>query len=231
MEGAWSLSGRVVEPTVASKFESDLVPGIGLELARLSSPPRISPDSSKVAYLVYGEGGSSPRIAVRNLESGKEQVLRGPDAAMSLAWSRDSRDIVSLSGSAVEAIDVMGGRPRLLGDVGSIMAVATGGVDRDSGYLFSRMRGSLERVDMQTGALSVVMDAIPGRGGDWVISPEVLPNGEHVIFSGRRRTGARDAGPRRELCGADAGRGTFGDRPFAGIHPRRDDADRSQLAA
>ena len=184
---AWLfVSGPEVYNTTylgGGRLEADLVTDRSIELARLVAPPRISPDSRRVAYLVYNEGENETRLAVRDLSTGEERVLRGPVDPRSPEWTADGRSIVYASGFQLQRIDVNGGRPETLGDIGEAGRYSVAGINPEGLYTYSRMRGPLRAFDPDTGESTVIADPIPERSGDWVVAPSFLPDGEHVLYS------------------------------------------------
>ena len=184
---AWLfVSGPEVYNTTylgGGRLEADLVPDRSMKLARLVAPPRISPDSRRVAYLVYNEGENETRLAVRDLVTGEERVLRGPADPRSPEWTADGRSIVYRSGSKLQRIDVNGGRPETLGDIGESGRYSVGGIDPEGVYVYSQVRGPLRAFDPDTGENTVIVDPIPERSGEWVVAPNFLPDGEHVLYA------------------------------------------------
>lgn len=171
------------EPVGVQRLDMDIVPRAGLELARLTTPPRISPDSSKLAYMVHFEGEAESRIAIRDLHTGEERILRGPRQPRHPVWTRDGSAIVYTTERGAEKVDVHGGRPRLISPLSNFTRNAPGGIDHSGRFVFSRMRGSLLGVEPGSDESVELIDPIPGREGDWAMSPSFLPDGEHVLFS------------------------------------------------
>ncbi|MFG0273842.1 MAG: protein kinase [Phycisphaerales bacterium] len=171
------------ESSAPQRLDMDIVPRAGLELARILAPPRISPDSSMLTYLVHQDGEREPRIAVRDLHTGAERVLRGPRDPRHPVWGNDDDSIIYATDHGVVQIDVNGGRPQLLSSLSNFSRTAPAGVDNTGRYVFSYMRGVMLAVEPGSDEPVELIDPIPGREGDWSIAPSFLPDGEHVLFS------------------------------------------------
>ena len=165
------------------RLDMDIVPRSGIELARTRTPPRISPDSSMLTYLVYQEGERDTRIAVRDLHTGAEWILRGPRTPNHPVWAHDGESILYSTGQRIERIDVRGGRPELVAAVQNFTQTAPAAIDASGRYVFSRLRGVLLAVEPGSSEPVELIDPIPGREGDWPIAPTFLPDGEHVLFT------------------------------------------------
>lgn len=165
------------------RLDMDIAPRSGLELGRLLAPPRISPDSSMLAYMVYQKGESESRIAIRDLHTGVESVLRGPRHPRHPVWASDGVSLIYAGEQGVERIDVNGGRPQLISELSNFTRTAPGGIDPSGRYVFARMRGTMMAVEAGSNQPVELIDPISGREGDWAIAPSFLPDGEHVLFS------------------------------------------------
>ena len=165
------------------RSETDLIPREGIELAQDIAPVRLSPDGSRLAYVGFTAEDSASKIIVRDLRTGTETVLRGPNEPVSVSWEADSNHLVYLTGSRAERISVEGGRVEVLGEVGSLgWAPGPSEVAPDGRLAYARMGSPLRMLDSETRKSTEVLDPIPGRAGDWAVAPSFFPDGEHVLY-------------------------------------------------
>ncbi|MFT5423369.1 MAG: Tol biopolymer transport system component [Phycisphaerales bacterium] len=165
---------------VPARFETDLIPRDGLELAQDIAPVRLSPDGTRLAYVGFSLADSASKVIVRDLRTGTETVLLGPDEPLSVSWEADSKHLVYLAGTRAERINVEGGRPEVLGEVG--FNTGQSEVAPDGRLAYSGTQSPLAMLDPETRTTTDVIDPIPGRTGDWAVAPSFFPGGEHVLY-------------------------------------------------
>jgi eukaryotic-like serine/threonine-protein kinase len=132
----------------------------------------ISPEGGQLAFI--GRAMNQAQIWIRSLDSLKARPLTGTDGAYSLFWAGDSRSIVFFAEGKLKKAPIAGGPPQTLSDI-------TESVWRGS---------SLPNGDLLVNTAYTVFRISPGgiatplrdKNFFW---PEVLPDGEHVLF--RRR--------------------------------------------
>ena len=77
----------------------------------------VSPDGRKVTFMAKGEDGRR-LLYVRELESGEARPLMGTEDAVFPFWSPDSRFVAFFASGKLQKLDVAGGPPLALCDVG-----------------------------------------------------------------------------------------------------------------
>ena len=184
--GAWTAFSpepvSAIRPgALAERFEADITPRNDLELDRRMAPIRLSPDGTRLAYLAT-RTASDWVICVRDLRSGEETELRGPERPLSPVWSPDGRYLAYFSGNRLEQIAIDGGQPEFLTETKSDYLPVIGDWHENGLIAYSTARSRLMLYDTGTGERIESIDPIPGRGGDWAVYPSFLPDGEHVLY-------------------------------------------------
>jgi eukaryotic-like serine/threonine-protein kinase len=76
----------------------------------------LSPDGRTLAFVASGDG--EPRLWLRPLDSETAQPLSGTEGASFPFWSPNNQAIAFFSGNQLKRIDVAGGRPQTLANIG-----------------------------------------------------------------------------------------------------------------
>jgi Tol biopolymer transport system component len=145
----------------------------------------VSPDGQWLAFTATT--GARTQLWVRGLAEGTARVVPNTDGANLPFWSPDSRFIGFFAGGQLRKVDVAGGAPVTLADVG----VSTGGTwNRDGLILFGSLGGAgLSSVPAAGGTVVPVMRPEIDRGVSDYVNPAFLPDGRHFlfnVFSGQR---------------------------------------------
>jgi eukaryotic-like serine/threonine-protein kinase len=179
--GALALRARAPQATAASPgLTASLLPPEGWAFDPLSGPPVLSPDGTRLAFVVT-DGKLRSQLCVRSLATGESQVLSNTETARNPFWSPDSRVIaffgqatglvvVPASGGAVEFVAASGpGRGGTWGPDGTILyspALLSS--------IFRISRTGKERVPVTT------LDESRGESAhQW---PQFLPDGKHFLY-------------------------------------------------
>jgi DNA-binding winged helix-turn-helix (wHTH) protein/Tol biopolymer transport system component len=133
----------------------------------------MSPDGKWLAFIVTDKTGST--IWVRELESGKTQVLAGTEDVIHLFWSPDSRFIGFSTMSALKKVRPAGGLPETVRDSGYFW----GGTWNDQGVMVLAHYGQLYRLSAAGGEPTAL--ALQD-GAQWPVRPYFLPDGIHFLY-------------------------------------------------
>jgi serine/threonine protein kinase len=179
--GALALRARAPQaPFASASLTASLLPLDGWSFDFLSGPPVLSPDGTRLAFVVT-DGKLRSQLCVRSLATGESQILSGTETARNPFWSPDSRTIaffgqttglavVPASGGAVEFVAASGpGRGGTWGPDGTILyspALLSS--------IFRISRTGKERVPVTT------LDESRGESAhQW---PQFLPDGKHFLY-------------------------------------------------
>jgi serine/threonine protein kinase len=182
---AWALSRHESSPAPAVAAQILPPPGTSFALFGTvgSGPPSLSPDGSKIAFVVTAADGTR-KLWVRSLGSVAAHALEGTDGASLQFWSPDSQDLGFFANGKLRRIPATGGSPLDLSDVSSVVIRgATWGAD--DVILFTPTVGSglfeVHANASRTAAqpltqLNAARKEISHR---W---PQFLPDGKHFLF-------------------------------------------------
>jgi serine/threonine protein kinase len=189
---AYLQFGRAVIPARAIQFT--IVPPEGHTLPPFSgsrgasgsgmSPLAVSPDGFRLAFIAR-DGSGSDHLWVRALDTLTTQQLPDTEGVGSPFWSPDSRHIGFFAGGKLKTIDVTGGPPITLCDVGNGMG---GAWNRDGVILYSDAtalstagRAPIRRV-AANGGLSTEATTIESGDANHT-KPLFLPDGRHFLYT------------------------------------------------
>src|SRR5262245_21650019 len=165
----------------------------------------VSPDGNWLAFTAAT--GTKVQLWVRALASSDAKPFEGAEGATHPFWSPDSRFIGFFAGGKLKKVEVNGGLPATLCDVG----VGTGGSWNHEGViLFSALGGGgISRVPATGGAPVNIRRTDVKRQETDAHGPYFLPDGRHflyVVISGEREVrgiylGSLDGGVQQRLLG------------------------------
>ncbi len=145
-----------------------------------ASPPAISPDGSRLAYVA--SSGGKTLLWVRPLDSLAAQALSGTEDASNPFWSPDSRFIAFFAQGRLKKIEVSGGPPQTLCNTPS----GFGGTwNQDGVIVFGGGSGLIDvlyRVSATGGVATPLTKLDQSRqemGHRW---PYFLPDGRHFLY-------------------------------------------------
>ncbi len=142
----------------------------------LTTPPAISPDGKRLAFVANMDG--KQQIWIRPLNSLTAQPLPGTDNADQPFWSPDSRSIGFASVGKLKKIDVSGGPPQTLCDIP--IALRAAAWNNDGVIIFGTINGPLYRVSSSGG--TPVPATTLGAGESSHRGASFLPDGRHFLF-------------------------------------------------
>ncbi len=139
----------------------------------------VSPDGRWLAFTAAT--GGKLQLWLRAFARAEAQAISGTEGATLPFWSPDSRFIAFFAAGKLKKIEVSGGIPTTLCDVG----VATGGTwSREGVILFSALGGAgLSRVSATGGEVISVMRPDPKSQETEYFQPYFLPDGQHFLYS------------------------------------------------
>jgi len=157
-----------------------------------SSPAlAISPDGQLLAYTVRSANSALSMLYLRRMDEFEGTPVQGSEDAAMPFFSPDGQWVGFVTSSAIKKVPVEGGAVVKLASVAYSVGSATWGTD--SYIYFSRFWAGLLRVPQNGGKVETVTLPDPARqeqGHRW---PEMLPDGDSVLFSIMKNFGANDA--------------------------------------
>ena len=155
-------------------------------------PVAISPDGQRLAYVVRSSDSATSRLYLRRIDEFEGTPVPGTEDASMPFFSPDGQWLGFVTMSALKKVPVEGGAVVPLASVVAYgVAGATWGTD---GYIyFSRYWAGLSRVQQNGGKVEIVTlpdSARQEQGHRW---PELLPDGDSILFSIMKNFGASDA--------------------------------------
>ena len=138
----------------------------------------VSPDGRQFAFAGYGEGGERA-LYLQALDSLTPRALPGTEGAYLPFWSPDSRSVGFFAEGKLKRIEVSGGSPETLADVGGS---GRGGTwNREGVILFSdgTQIYHLPAIGGTTTPISAPDESLQENSHRW---PYFLPDGEHFLY-------------------------------------------------
>jgi eukaryotic-like serine/threonine-protein kinase len=151
-------------------------------LVEASFPPlSISADGHMVAFSVTRQNGATHLLA-RALDQWEPRAVPGTDGAELSFFSSDRRWLGYVANGALFKTAVDGGVPVRIGELP--FRQARGAVwTADNRIVFNGGNTGLYSMNAETGATSVLTTPDAARGEQYHAWPDLLPDGEHVLFS------------------------------------------------
>ncbi len=156
----------------------------------VATPPVLSPDGRRLAFVASPRGGQLGQVWVRSLDTLEAHALPGTEnAGLVLFWSPDSRSLAygdlttqsdpQRSGTlALKRVEVSGGPPQTLCQTGN--SVPTGSWSREGVIAFSH--GGIFRVPAAGGDCAALTKPDNARGEIVHRFPSFLPDGRHFVY-------------------------------------------------
>ena len=168
----------------------------------------LSPDGRSIAFVASGDGAQ--RLWLRSLDKSEARVLAGTDGAATPFWSPDSHSIGFFGSGKLYRIDVAGGPPQPLTNVGS----EKGGTWNAEGTIIysPTAAGSplLQIKASSSGEPVAVTNLDPSRQTGHRY-PQFLPDGRHFLFFAQGPSeapgiylGSLDGGEPKRLVASDS---------------------------
>jgi eukaryotic-like serine/threonine-protein kinase len=151
----------------------------------------ISPDGQRLAYAVRSADSASSKLYLRRMDEFEGTPVAGTEDANMPFFSPDGQWVGFVTTSGIKKVPVEGGAVVELTSVAYGVEGATWGTD---GYVyFSRAWAGLSRVLQNGGKLETVTLPDPARQEQAHRWPEMLPDGDSILFSVMKNFGANDA--------------------------------------
>jgi serine/threonine protein kinase len=152
-------------------------PPVGTEFGE-DTGAAMSPDGRMLAFVTGSS--STTKLWVRGLNSLSARELRGTDGATFPFWSPDSRSLGFFAAGKLKRVEVVGGLPTVICDVGS----GRGGTWNDEGVvLFNSVNdGPLLRVPATGGTPVALTTVDKARGENSHRWPQFLPGGRRFLY-------------------------------------------------
>jgi Tol biopolymer transport system component/predicted Ser/Thr protein kinase len=151
----------------------------------------ISPDGRRLVYAVRNADSASSMLYLRRVDEFEATPVPGSEDASQPFFSPDGQWVGFITSTAIKKVPVEGGAVVNLSPVAYGVA---GGTWAPDGYIyFSHYWAGLARVPQNGGKLETLTIPDPARqeqGHRW---PEVLPDGDNILFSIMKNFGANDA--------------------------------------
>jgi serine/threonine protein kinase/Tol biopolymer transport system component len=182
---AWALLPRTPLPppsATVSRLAISLPLGHSFERSTGGSALALSPDGSRLAYVA---GGVEIRqLYMRELDEFEARPVPGTEGAESPFFSPDGRWVGFITAGELKKVMMGGAAPIKLCDIerGPTAWRRGAGWGPDGMIYFSAALGNLWRVPENGGEPETVTELNPDKG-EWLHDlPDVLPNGEGILF-------------------------------------------------
>jgi serine/threonine protein kinase len=171
----WAWSRQSPQDDRVFQFHVSAPPGLVFK-SGVGGSAAISPDGRSIAF-VAGSGRSS--LWIRRLDLLTAHELPGTEGAAYPFWAPDSRTVGFFAQGKLNKVDISGGQPVVITNVPN----ARGGSWGPSGTIvFGPTAGALQRVAASGGVPSPVTSLDPANGETTHRWPQVLPDGNHVLY-------------------------------------------------
>jgi Tol biopolymer transport system component len=165
-------------------------------------PVAISPDGTRIVFLIRGTGGKTA-LATRRLDHPDITPLPGTDNGDYPFFSPDGRFVGFFADSKLKTVALDGGSPAVLADVSAFRGASWG----DNGEIVAGLTtiGGLRRLPAAGGVLSTITTL--SEGEFLHLRPQVLPGGRAVLFTATTLVSSLDGASIKVVSLADAAGG------------------------
>jgi len=156
------------------------VSGEGLLASYGSNNIAISPSGKVIAFV--SERAGVPQIFMRKLDVLDPVAVPGTEGASSIFFSSDSQWIGFLSGAHLQKVAVDGGSPQVICDAGEVRGASWQG----DTIVFAMGTSGVWSVGAEGGKARLVAAPRAADGDDYLLAPELLPDGDTILCSAFR---------------------------------------------
>ena len=150
-----------------------------ISLPGMAGPPALSPDGRTVAFVAQSADGRRT-LWLRPIAGAVPQQVAGTEDVGGVVWSADSRRLAFTAQGKLKKIDVAGGSPQLLADVGGVRGADW---NRDGVILMARVSDNvIVRMSDSGGAVTPVTRLDASRKESLHAIPVFLPDGKHFLY-------------------------------------------------
>jgi len=182
-------SALLLRPAVPEKVRrNSIVPPEGLSFAPLMNggAPALSPDGTKIAFVVEDSAGRS--LWVQSLDAFDAKSLTGTQGAAAPFWSPGGDELAFVAEGSLKTVKLDGGAPRVLatGVQFTSQGALPGAWNGDGTLLFLHLDNTLWRVSSKGGEATPATERNAAAMEQDHYGAVFLPDGRHVILLVRR---------------------------------------------
>ena len=148
-----------------------------------ASGPSISPDGTRVAFVVSGSAGGPTSLWVRRLDSATSEELRGTEQAYAPFWSPDNRLIAFFADGKLKRIESSGGSPATICDAPE----GSSGTWSRAGVIVFAQDKILRQVPAVGGPTTSLTALDQSHHEVAHVWPQFLPDGQHFLYLAKNR--------------------------------------------
>jgi serine/threonine-protein kinase len=172
---------------VPSRWIDTLAPGLQLATSGRSNPVAVSPDGARIVYAA--ETAGNPQLYLRDLDRFETREVPGTEGARNPFFSADGKWLGFFAANRLLKVSLEGGLPRTVCETRLDDLGATWSAD---GFIVFALYGSgLFRVSSEGGEPEPLTSLDYGGGEVQHRWPQILPDGEHVLFTVATAGGSR----------------------------------------
>jgi serine/threonine protein kinase len=172
-------------PSSSSDAQLSLLLPSGMTFPEQDNQIAVSPDGTMVAY-VAASAGQAPRLVLRKLGAGTEQVIGDALDVRDPFFSPDSRSVGFIAGDTIRTMSIADGRSRVIARVPRAESPSWGAgaiVFGESGDLPA---AGIRRIAEDGGPVEVLSTPDRSVGETLHLSPQILPDGRSLMYTVRR---------------------------------------------
>ena len=151
----------------------------------------VSPDGSRVVYAAWVD--ARPILAMRRLDTLEPEILQGTIDAEAVVMAPDGQQIAFLVQDKLRRLSLDGGAPVDIGEASRSIFWAGASWASNGVIYFSRAIG-LSRIDVNSGASEQVTTIDAEAGERFHTHPQLLPDGDTLLFTIRLTDGTSKIG-------------------------------------